>query len=1130
MTSEKAQETTTRERPKPAGFVRRCARLSAALISGAMILAILLAGGVYARLKSGPVDLQTYLPDIQTIVSDQLPDADISIGGARLAIAEGGGARLEMLDVALADVDGTVFAKVPKASGSFRLWDLAQGVFDPDDVTLTGISIRLIRDEADGFRFGFGGLAETDATAGVESFRELLAAATNGEIEAAAGSSEGEARGQVFRLEDASILYTDLRIPRAYRAKGADLRFWRTEGGVFAVADVTLQGGGFGDAVIEISGLRTNDGVVAMTAELGNASPRDIADQIGALDWMAAFDAPVGGSIQLELTAETELSALNGEFTVGEGQIRLSSDATEPITSGRLAYTFEPEASRFLVDQFELASDRASLRGEGFVQVNRDDGGEPEDIVAQLDFQDIEVAAPELLDAPLGYREGRLTGRLTLEPLTIEIGELRLARERMRMAAAGRIWLSDDEWLADMTMQAGDFTLQEMLEHWPRDAAPGALEWMSANMETAHVIDTDAVIRLGGDAEEVKIDFTFDEAMGHYLRPMPPIRNGVGSGQVDLERFSLTLDSGVVTAPDGEEITLDGSTFVIADLNHPDTPGEARILAKGRTQDALALIDSEPLKLTSALDVPLDDVGGTVEVTAVSTFPLLKDLLLEDVQADASAVFADLSLDAPGLDRPVTAETLKMEANTAQFRIEGDVVVSGLPAAVTWTERFSPSQRSIRGRARLTPERLKAFGVTQDWFNDGSIDVSAAISPGGGGASFDVEADLERAGFAIPEIGWSKSVGSAGAVSAKGAIEGAAVTLDAFDFRAPDLSVAGVARTNAKGAPIMARFDRFRFRDAIDLAVRARRQDQQWLLSAIGPKIDFSRLDDLIEKNLEESGGSPRGSPVRLRLEVDEVRLTEDIFFSNVRGRIDRTWRTGLEGTLRGALSGGADMKATFRKSDNDGLVTLNTDNAGRFMRDAGVFDDGSGGALAVRAEIGPGGDLRLKGQARINDLVIHDDAKLEKLLSGAELDDLQTKMREDGIVLEKIRAPFRYEDGVLSLKDATARGPEIGVNISGGYRFDGDRLDFKGVFTPLYALNSAIGKIPLLGDLLTGGDGKGVFAFNFSVNGSSADPQIAVNPLSVLTPGVFRRIFEAGDASQTLDIPRPGAAETGDR
>ena len=110
--------------------------------------------------------------------------------------------------------------------------------------------------------------------------------------------------------------------------------------------------------------------------------------------------------------------------------------------------------------------------------------------------------------------------------------------------------MAGEDLSADLTLHGGGLTVGDLMAHWPRQAAPGARIWMLENMEAANVTDFDAIVRLGGEAEEVKFDFSFTDAVGHYLRPMPPITAGVGAGQVDLKRFSLSVDSAIVT-PDG---------------------------------------------------------------------------------------------------------------------------------------------------------------------------------------------------------------------------------------------------------------------------------------------------------------------------------------------------------------------------------------------------------------------------------------------------------------------------------------------------------------------------------------------------------------------------------------------------
>jgi len=48
-----------------------------------------------------------------------------------------------------------------------------------------------------------------------------------------------------------------------------------------------------------------------------------------------------------------------------------------------------------------------------------------------------------------------------------------------------------------------------------------------------------------------------------------------------------------------------------------------------------------------------------------------------------------------------------------------------------------------------------------------------------------------------------------------------------------------------------------------------------------------------------------------------------------------------------------------------------------------------------------------------------------------------------------------------------------------------------------------------VLGTLLMGGEGQSLFAASFRLTGSSDDPSVTVNPLSAVTPGILRHLFD---------------------
>ncbi len=55
-------------------------------------------------------------------------------------------------------------------------------------------------------------------------------------------------------------------------------------------------------------------------------------------------------------------------------------------------------------------------------------------------------------------------------------------------------------------------------------------------------------------------------------------------------------------------------------------------------------------------------------------------------------------------------------------------------------------------------------------------------------------------------------------------------------------------------------------------------------------------------------------------------------------------------------------------------------------------------------------------------------------------------------------------------------------------------------MLSPIYFLNG-------IGSIFTR-KGEGLIGFNFNLTGPASQPNVSVNPLSALTPGMFREIF----------------------
>jgi hypothetical protein len=107
------------------------------------------------------------------------------------------------------------------------------------------------------------------------------------------------------------------------------------------------------------------------------------------------------------------------------------------------------------------------------------------------------------------------------------------------------------------------------------------------------------------------------------------------------------------------------------------------------------------------------------------------------------------------------------------------------------------------------------------------------------------------------------------------------------------------------------------------------------------------------------------------------------------------------------------------------------------------------------------------------------------------------------------MRAPFSVGYGQFVLEEAYVKGPLLGANLRGKVDFRTKRVNFGGTYIPLQGLNGALGGIPVLGQIISGAQGEGIFGMTFAVQGPTSDPQVIVNPLSLVAPGIFREMFQ---------------------
>jgi hypothetical protein len=190
----------------------------------------------------------------------------------------------------------------------------------------------------------------------------------------------------------------------------------------------------------------------------------------------------------------------------------------------------------------------------------------------------------------------------------------------------------------------------------------------------------------------------------------------------------------------------------------------------------------------------------------------------------------------------------------------------------------------------------------------------------------------------------------------------------------------------------------------------------------------------------------------------------------------------------------------------NKRSMTIKTDNAGRFITGTGIFENFQEGHLTADIIQTP---KHIKGNVFIGNGTILKSPWIAKLLSLASLTGILDRLNSRGLSIDKTTLDFTKHDNVVNFKNGLIAGSAIGISFQGDYRLDDDTMNFYGALMPFYGINSLFSNIPIVGKLTSSRPSEGIIGMSYHIKGNSDNPDVSVNPLSVLGVGILRRLFE---------------------
>ena len=722
---------------------------------------------------------------------------------------------------------------------------------------------------------------------------------------------------------------------------------------------------------------------------------------------------------------------------------------------------------------------------------------------------------PDVFPAPPHITSLSVRGDTDVAYSSINLDDLTIATGGPIIKFHGEIF-----GMPEQTGMVGNFEFTEMPfaqlgDYWPEFLMAKARSWILANVHDGVISKFSAaldiepgeidLVKTGRRPDSIDVNYVIRDATVNYFPGQPYIYGIDGEGHIDGSSMTLIMRDGTV-----EDIYAPTGVALISDFMQDSATLTIIGNLEGPAENAIRLLDRPGLKFPSALGLKADQFTGHVSTEMGVKLPFRSDVRLHEVQFAAVARLTNITVDNLFGERGVSQGNLRLMLDENSMEVGGKILVEGMPSTIKWLENFS-TQAPFRSRYDVTSvldtAAQKEFGIELGSFAEGPFDIRFSYTMSNSGSEHVTAAlDARQLKMNIPELFWQKEVGDEASIFVLATLyDNEDVDIKNFEFTSKDLRIKGRASLELeRGRLIEAELSNVLLGNN-DVTVKYRRDDDNNIILDVGGKsLDLRPyIDQLLDS---EQGNLP---PFILETNVERLITRADQQITGAQARVINTSERLESAFLTGTLVTGSEFRLVLEPDGAKRRLTVRSEDAGSVARAFNIYDNAVGGNLVMDAILHddePGTPVR--GQVLIKDYHLINAPTLAQILSIASFTGIYDALQGDGISFSSFRLPFVLNDSIVTIEDAQTAGSSIGVNAMGKVNLDTDEVDIRGTIVPAYAVNSLLGNIPLIGDLLVGGPGEGIFAATYSVTGTTTEPTITVNPLSVLAPGFLRNLF----------------------
>jgi hypothetical protein len=762
------------------------------------------------------------------------------------------------------------------------------------------------------------------------------------------------------------------------------------------------------------------------------------------------------------------------------------------------------------------------LQAEGTVELGTtlESGNKLGEPWVTLRLRDVTLMPPK--DYSAAFKFPKLTVTASYRPSPTDLLTIKEVTGVYKSGAVmtGRGWVqgvTGPNPLASFALRSPGGDVQTVFDFLPDQRMEKAMPWLRQRIKDARYADLE--LRYQGHPKDMPfcgdhcglvLSAAVPQGQVKFADELPALTDVSGSFVVNGDDLVVATGPGKMGEQRSAGVTVritrlftPGPTHVVVSTTMAGPPGP---LLKG---------------LGAWLDKPLPQAEGGRQVTAVNVDlpvirhhdPKFEDALLGVVSRVQDADFRGLPL-LP--EQAVRVRDAHMRIEKGRLSVSASAVVEGQALNLEASDELNSFGDHLRlGLDGMVPaaELVQRLGAAATVSAAGPVRARVSAVPAGNGWTFSAALDGAGAQVAVPAAAWRKAAGDPLQATLAGTVVSASagwnIDLPKLDVNGKDVRVLGSIVWNA-GRPES---------DVVRLnPLRLGRSDVT-VTAGAGKAVVRGRMLDLTGIDLFGKGESGIRN-LDLDVRVDRLMTREATLSPLVAGLTARNGRWNLR-TLQAKVDGNPVNVASTMLADKRERMSVNVADLGKLLRALGLYQDLRGGRLSgditYDAPGVGGGVLEMKKFEVANPPVLVrllGMLSLQQLLAGG-----------DSTLFDSAEIPLRLDGAEVHLDNVTLDGPSMGIRLNGTYNRDSHELNIDGQLAPALPFNRLVGKIPLLGTLLTGSQ-EGVVVADFKLKGNADSPDISVRPLSVLTPGLLKDLWHGLTGGGAKAPPKPNVID----